>query len=266
MTRLRAVLLAAGFATRLYPLTRTCAKPLLEIGGVPMISRLVRDLEACDAIADAVVVTNGRFHDDFRSWRDALDTPLELTLVDDGALENEQRLGAVRDLRLALDSAPGRDDLDGYLVMACDNLLDLDLDGLVGAFEASGRGQLVVREVPEPVPPGRYSEVVLEGTRVASFREKPTDPRSNLSAIAVYLLPAELPAWLDAYLDEGGEPDAPGHLLAWLSRRTDLEATRLAGRWLDIGNAQDLERARAAYGPSGKAPSEQRPSGRGASE
>ena len=100
-----------------------------------------------------------------------------------------------------------------------------------------------MRRVPEPVPPSKYSEVTLDGERVASFREKPADPRSDLSAIAVYLLPGDLPARVRAYLAEGGNPDAPGHLLAWLAARAPLEAVRLDGRWLDIGTPEDLERA-----------------------
>ena len=247
MTRIRALFLAAGFATRLYPLTEKQAKPLLEVGGEPMITRLVRQVAACEAVVDGVVVTNAKFHSDFVAWRSALATELPRTLVDDGALTNETRLGAIRDLQLALERAPD-DEVDGYLVLACDNYLDLDVPALVDRFRASGRGQLIVRRVPEPVPPGRYSEVVLDGDRVASFREKPTDPRSDLSAIAVYLLPADLPARIAEHLAHDGNPDAPGHLLARIAATTPLEATPLTGRWLDIGNRQDLDRARASVG------------------
>lgn len=246
--RIRAVFLAAGFATRLYPLTLNRAKPLLEIGGEAMITRLVDQVQQSASIVDGVVVTNGKFHDDFVAWRDGLDSRLDLTLVNDGATSNDDRLGAIRDLQLALDQAPARDDLDGYLVLACDNLLDLDVEALVARFAKSGNGQLIVRTVPEPVPPGRYSEVTLDGDRVASFREKPADPRSNLSAIAVYLLPADLPARLRAHLAAGGNPDAPGHLLARLAADSTLEATPLTGRWLDIGSAEDLAAAEAAHG------------------
>ncbi|QDU65364.1 nucleotidyltransferase family protein [Engelhardtia mirabilis] len=246
MTKIRAAFLAAGFATRLYPLTLNKAKPLLEIGGEAMITRLVRQVEQSQAIVDGVVVTNGKFHADFVQWREALDTRLELTLVDDGAMDNDSRLGAIRDLQLALEQAPECLDLDGYLVLACDNLLDLDVDALIARFTDSGMGQLIVREVPEPVPPGRYSEVTLDGERVASFREKPADPRSKLSAIAVYLLGADLPAQIDRHLAAGGNPDAPGHLLARIAAEATLEGTRLTGRWFDIGSADDLELANRA--------------------
>ncbi len=238
--RLHAVLLAAGFATRLYPLTLHTAKPLLPVGGAPMLTRILRQVEASGA-SSATVVVNGRFHTDFVRWQATAKPRLPLTIVDDGALTNETRLGALRDLELALRHAPAA--ADGYLVLACDNLFEFDLAHLAARFQASGHGQLVVREVPAPVPPGKYSEVVITDDRVVSFREKPTDPRSNMSAIAVYLLPRELPRLLREYFADDGNPDAPGHFLAWLHTRAPLGANRLTGRWLDIGSAEDLAAA-----------------------
>jgi glucose-1-phosphate thymidylyltransferase len=241
--RLCAVFLAAGFATRLYPLTLTRAKPLLPVGGQPLMTRILRQVERAGAVEKGIVVSNGRFAADFRSWASECGARLPLQIVDDGALTNETRLGAVRDLALALDQLPTDAAHDGFLVLACDNLFDFDLGRLVARFAADGRGQLVVRTVPEPVPAAKYSEVLLDGERVARFREKPQDPQSNLSAIAVYLLPRQLPALVRSYLADGGNPDAPGHLLAWLSTRMPLSATRLDGRWLDIGSAADLAAA-----------------------
>jgi len=245
--QLRAVFLAAGFATRLYPLTEKRAKPLLEVGGKPMLTRIIAQVARAGAVQDGVVVTNGKFHPDFEAWSRSPRAPLPLDLVNDGAMTNETRLGAIRDLALALDQMPPSTDVDGYLVMACDNLFDFDLAQLVGRFRATAAGQLIVRKVPNPVPAGRYSEVLLDGDRVARFREKPQDPQSDRSAIAVYLLPKELPALVKSYLSGDGNPDAPGHFLAWLSQRLPLEATPLTGQWLDIGSVEDLERAQTAF-------------------
>jgi glucose-1-phosphate thymidylyltransferase len=134
------------------------------------------------------------------------------------------------------------------LVLACDNLFSFDLTQVVDRFRASGSGQLIVRQVPSPVPPGRYSEVMLDGDKVQRFREKPQNPESDLSAIAVYVLPPELPELVQEYLQAGKNPDAPGHFLAWLSARMPLEATRLTGNWLDIGSVEDLEKAQTTFG------------------
>jgi dTDP-glucose pyrophosphorylase/mevalonate kinase len=240
--RLGAIFLAAGFATRLWPLTRNTAKPLLEVAGQPLLTRLVRQVEACGAEATGVVVSNGRFHSDFVRWHARLQPRLPLAIVDDGAMTNDTRLGALRDLELALRHLPCSE-LDGYLVVAGDNVFELDLGELVDRFQTTGNGQVIVREVPYPVPPAKYSEVVLDGDRVARFREKPADPQSNLSAIAVYLLPRDLPELLRGYLTSGGNADAPGHFLAWLAAKRPLVAHRLRGRWLDIGSADDLAAA-----------------------
>lgn len=247
--RTRAVFLAAGFATRLHPITADRAKPLLSIDGLPILTRLLRQVESMGTVVDGVVVSNHRFHRDFLAWRERASPTFPIAVVDDGAVSNETRLGAVRDLALAIERSQGdpgpSEEIDAWLVLACDNLFEFDLSRLVQRFARSGRGQLVVREVPTPVPAGRYSEVVLDhtGRGIARFREKPAIPESHLSAIAVYLLPADLPARVATYLAGQGSSDAPGHFLAWLAMRSTLEAHRLEGRWLDIGSREDLERA-----------------------
>ena len=261
---LRAVLLAAGFATRLYPLTRDRAKPLLEVGGEPLLTRLVRQLERTQLVADAIVVTNAKFAPDFARWRDSLATELALTLVDDGALDERRNLGAIADLELALQRAPAPPPISGigtgvgtgleagaggWIVAAGDNLCDFALDGLAKRLAASGRAQLLVRTIPPPIPPRRYNEVELDAAgRVVAFREKPATPTTDRAAICVYGLPANLPQLVDAYLQAGGERDAPGHLIAWLVGRIEFEATPLPGRWFDIGNAEQLAAARRALG------------------
>jgi len=244
---LRAVFLAAGFGTRMYPLTRDKAKPLLEVGGEPLLTRLVRQVEACEGVEDGVVVTNGRFHRDFEAWHASLRTRLHLTLVNDEVTDDRAPLGAIRDLRLALRRAPARV-VSGHLVVAGDNLFDFDLRPFARRFFDSGRGQLMLRRVPEPVPPKRYNEVAVDGSgRVVSFREKPAVPETNLAAIAVYFLPPELPQLIDEYLASGAEHDAPGYLMEWLHRRVELEGSSFEGRWFDIGNMESFEAAQASF-------------------
>jgi glucuronokinase len=245
---LRAVILAAGFATRLYPLTRMAPKPLLDVGGVPMLTRLLRQLEATGAIADVVVVHNTRFVTTFTRWRDGLDTDLPVHLVDNGIIADDQLRGAVADLSLALERAPApAGPLDGHVVAAGDNLIDQPLDGLVRRFEETGDPRLLVRRLPEPVPPKTFSEVIVHvDGQVTGFREKPADPASPYSALALYLLPPDLPERVTAYLArDGAEHDAPGHLLAWLCATGPCQAERVGGRWFDVGNIDQLKAARS---------------------
>ncbi len=254
---LRAVLLAAGFATRLYPLTRDRPKPLLEVGGVPLLTRLLRQIEATGDVSDVTVVTNGRFEAEFATWHATLETSLPVRLVSDGVRDERCNLGAIADLALALRSMGAADDAlpDGYLVAAGDNLLDEPLDRFTGHYLARRRPLLLVRDIPAPIPPATYNEVELDDDgRVLAMREKPLHPSTPKASIGVYLLPAELPALVDRYLAEGGAPDAPGHLMVWLVRRGEVEALPLTGRWFDIGNAEQFAQARAAFGGTADGP------------
>jgi len=247
-TGLRAVFLAAGFGTRMYPLTRDKAKPLLKVGGEPLLTRLVRQVGECGEVTDGVVVVNARFHDDFVEWREGLGTGLPLTLVNDRVTDDRAPLGAIADLALALREATPRE-VGGHVVVAGDNLFDFDLRPFLLRFLDRGRGQLLLRRIPRPVPPRRYNEVALdEGGRVVSFREKPDEPGTDLAAIAVYFLPAELPSLIDEYLATGAKRDAPGYLMEWLHRRIPMEGSFFDGAWFDIGNRESFAQARVAFG------------------
>lgn len=247
---LRAVFLAAGFATRLWPLTRDRAKPLLEVGGEPMLTRLVRQVAATGRVREGIVVTNRRFHRDFLAWREELGAGagLELELIDDGAGADDERLGAVADLGLALERTRFREPVSGWVVLAGDNLLDFELAPAVERFLETGAAQLLTRRLAGPPPPRKYNEVLLDGRRVRSFREKPERSRSELAAIAVYVLPPELPALVAEHLARGGPRDAPGHLIEHLVGRVPFEAVPVGGRWFDVGDRDDLEAARTALG------------------
>lgn len=244
---MRAVLLAAGFATRLYPLTRERAKPLLEVGGKPVLSHLLERVLELPELEQVLVVTNDRFHAQFEAWAGGLAAGVPLHLLNDGARDDASKRGAIGDLALALQALP-QDDAPLF-VAAADNLVDADLARCARRFlEAPDTPLLFVREIEGVVPPGRYSEVLLapDGT-VRRFREKPDDPQTPLSAVGLYFLPAAARAWVATYLAGGGNPDAPGHLFEWLSRRATLRAMPLEGAWHDIGNHETLAAARAAF-------------------
>jgi glucose-1-phosphate thymidylyltransferase len=244
-----AVLLAAGFATRMYPLTRDRAKPLLEVGGRPALDWILERALAVPGLREVRVVTNARFRAQFDEWRAALGAlPVPVRVIDDGTHTNDTRLGALGDLALALE---GTED-EELLVLAGDNLIDFDLAPHVARMRREGRPLLFARTIEGAVPPRRYSEIVVDAHgAVTSFREKPADPRSNLSAPALYVFPADVAAELRAYLAAGGDADAPGHFLAWLHGRRALTAVPLPGAWHDIGNLETLERARADYAERG---------------
>jgi glucose-1-phosphate thymidylyltransferase len=240
-----AYVLAAGYATRMYPLTRDFPKPLLEVGGVPILSHLMRRLRSLDGLTDIVLVTNSRFYGRFRDWAEAAEPWARITVLDDGTTSNEDRRGALGDLRFALECVPlGGDDA---IVLASDYLFDADLAEVQRSFQEWRAPTMLVRRVDPPEGPSPYNEVTLDDRgRVVRMREKPVAPKSDLSAIALYFLTAGDLALLDEYLQEGS-PDAPGHFLAWLVDRQTCYAAPLSGRWFDIGSIEGYEEAKRRF-------------------
>ena len=243
---MKAYLLAAGFATRMYPLTRDVAKPLIEVGGEPILSHILGRIETIPDLSEVVVVGNHRFAESLKQWSRTLSCPFPIRILDDGANEVEERLGALGDLAFALEQVPnGEEDL---LVVAGDNLLDFDLAPYYKAFLAEASSLLITRRVELKGGPSPYNEIELdEEGCIRSFREKPADPISSLSAMAVYFLTAESRLLLQDYLGAGGNPDAPGHFIAWLVSRRRVATRPLSGRWFDIGSLESLQDAREAF-------------------
>lgn len=232
---MKAVILAAGYATRLYPLTQTVAKPLLPVGGRPMIDHLldhIREVEEVDAVH---VVTNHKFADAFGDWASTRD----VVVHDDGTTNEDDRLGAIGDIAFVVDHAGLDDDL---LVIAGDNLFDYSLADYVQWWKGKGEASAVVLyDVGDLELVKQYSNVeVDDDERLSSFVEKPEQPASTLVATASYLYHrAHLPL-LRRYLDEGNPPDHPGRLVAWLVSRAPVYGYTADGDWRDIGDAGQL--------------------------
>lgn len=244
---MKAIVLAAGFATRMFPLTRDRAKPLLDVGGKPVIGWLVDRIVALPEVDELIVVANGRFHADFEAWAAGLDLRVPVRVLNDGAVDDDTKLGAIGDLNLAVQSLA--DPHAPLLVAAGDNLIEFDLTPYAEQFAARpDHTLLLVREIEGEIPPRRYNEVVLdEDGRVQSFREKPDDPQSPLASICLYFFPGDVRKALEEYLAQDTNHDAPGYFVQWLHGVRPLAAARLDGGWHDIGNLETLEHARQAH-------------------
>ncbi len=246
---MRILLLAAGYATRMHPLTLNQAKPLLEVGGRAVISRLLDALLAKGEAEEVVVVTNHKFAADFEEWSTSYipksgSAPL-IRIVDDGSMSDEDKLGAIGDIGLGMAST----EEDDWFVAAADNLLESDIGPQLELFKEHGDAVLTVRQVEGVIPPKTYGEVHTSADGlVTSFVEKPEVPSSDLVSIGLYLYPRKIAALVQEYLDAGNNPDAPGFFVAWLLEREVVRSHKLEGLWWDIGSLQTLEEARAAYG------------------
>ena len=233
-------MLAAGYATRLRPLTDTVAKPLLPLAGRPMLDYLYDKLAAVADVDELHVVTNSRFAEEFRAWAEGGERPLPVVVHDDGTSSNDDRLGAIGDVRFVVERA-GLDGAD-LLIVAGDNLFEFDLADLVSFWRSKDGGSAIgVHDVGDPALMREYSMVELdEDDRVTYLVEKPEAATSTLAAIAVYLYRAEHARLIGEYLAEGNSPDQPGRFVVWLYPRVPVYGFRFPGEWLDIGNREQL--------------------------
>jgi glucose-1-phosphate thymidylyltransferase len=247
----KALVLAAGYATRLRPLTDTIPKPLLPVGGRPMVDWIL-DRIAETSVDEVHLVTNARFTADFERWAEGKDVHVH----NDGTSSNEGRLGAIGDIAFV-----GLD--DDLLVIASDNLFDYSLADYVQYWRTKGGSCVAVHDVVDIELAKKYGIVDVDADdRVTDFVEKPEQPRSTLAATATYLYRRDHAALVSTYLAEGNPPDQPGNLIAWLQTREPVFAYRFAGEWYDIGDQAQLLEAdnrmrrrvglpeRAVYSPS----------------
>jgi len=242
----KAVILAAGYATRLYPLTLDRPKALLPVGGRTMLDRLLDQLGGVDGLDEVYVVTNAKFADAFRDWAAGRSGLPVVRIVDDGTVDEESRLGAIGDLDLTIRQAGLDDDL---LVLAGDNLFSESIAPFPGFALAKGGAALGVYDVGDLDVIRRYAVIELDGDdRVTRLEEKPESPRSTLAGIALYFYPRSVLGLVVQYLAEGNNPDQPGRLVQWLYPRTPVYGWLVPGRWYDVGSKETLAEADAAFG------------------
>jgi glucose-1-phosphate thymidylyltransferase len=234
---MKAVILAAGYATRLRPLTDDVPKHLLPVGGRPMLDWVLDRVREVPDVDEVHLVTNSRFAPEFERWAGEHD----VIVHDDGTTSNEDRLGAVGDLGLVIESA-GLDG-DELVVLAGDNLFDFSLPRFVDWWRAKPQPASAVplHNVGDLELATQYGIAETDGDdRIVSFVEKPSDPRSTLASTLVYLLPPEHVRLVATYLEQGLSPDNAGSFLGWLADREPVYGYRFEGTWYDIGNREQL--------------------------
>jgi glucose-1-phosphate thymidylyltransferase len=253
----KALILAAGYATRLRPLTDSWAKELLPVGGRPIVDRIVDSLAEVAEVDEVHLVTNARKAPWFHEWARGRD----VTIHDDGTTSNDDRLGAIGDMLFVVDRIGTDDDL---LVIAGDNLFDFHVSDLVRYWQTKGVASAVaVRDVGSLELARQYGIVDLDGEgRLRSFVEKPTEPASTLAATATYLYHLEHVPLIRTYVESESNADQPGRLVAWLHRREPMYGWVFTEPWYDIGDHDQLLEAdnrlreaaglptRVAYDPS----------------
>lgn len=242
------IVLAAGYATRLYPLTRTQPKPLLPVGGRPMLERVLERVAPAGPFERAFVVSNDRFARAFESWAAGYSLPQglgALEIVNDGSTSETDRRGAIGDLDYVIRTCKLKSDL---VVVAGDNLFTEDLAEF-GRFCRSKQAPVLgVYDLGSLAEMEKYSSITLgPDGRIAGFVEKPKTAATSLAGIALYYYPAAVVPRIRQYLDEGNNPDQPGRLVQWMYPQTPFFTWQVPGQWFDIGSLASLEEASALF-------------------
>lgn len=244
---MKVLILAAGYATRLYPMTLTQPKPLLPVAGKPMIDYVMDNLAPIAGIDRVYVVTNAKFAGHFQRWADDYGkrAPFAFTIINDGSTDDSNKLGAIGDLNLVLKQEQVDDDL---IVVAGDNLFSEKL-GAFGEFcRVKNAPVLGVFDVNRIEAAKKYGVVAVgrDGV-ITDFKEKPEQPASTLIGIALYYYPRATLPLVSQYLAEGNNPDQPGRLIQWLYPRTPVFTWTVPGIWYDIGSKETLEEANRIF-------------------
>ena len=242
---MKCIILAAGYATRLYPLTQNFPKPLLKVNDKPIIEWLMDDVS--DQIDEFIIVTNHKFASNFDTWaKERTDqTKEKIVIIDDGTMDNEHRLGAVKDLELVLNKC-GKD--DSYLVMAGDNLLDFSLSSFIDFSLRKGTSCVMCHEENDLKKKQKTAIITVdENNKILTYEEKPKEPKGNLAVPPFYIYRYEDITRIEEALSDGCGYDAPGSFAAWMSRKTVMHAYKMPGKRYDIGNLASYEQVKALF-------------------
>lgn len=239
------IVIAAGYATRLYPLTENFPKPLLEIGKSSILGRMMEDIDRIEDIDEHIIVSNHKFARHFEEWAEKQNTRCPITIIDDGTETNETRLGAVRDLLLAIDRCNVDDDI---MVVAADNILDFSFQGFVDFFKEKGTSVIMCHHEPELKKLQRTGVIkVDENMKVLLMQEKPENPVSNWAVPPFYIYSSnDIPLIKDC-MNHGCGFDAPGNLAHYLTEVTTLHAWQMPGKRFDIGTLDTYYEAKKIF-------------------
>lgn len=242
---MKAIVLAAGYATRLYPLTKDRPKPLLEVAGKTILDYIVEKVDKVNQIDEVIIVTNDKFTSHFEKWKKAAVYSKKLTVVNDGTLTNDTRLGAIGDIQFVIEQLKVEDDL---MILAGDNLFDFELTDFAAYFDEVGIDCITAYQEENDAQLKRAGIVEIgDKGEILSFEEKPEQPKSSYCVHAFYLYQKDTLLLLKQYLAEGHNPDAPGHFVPFLIKHKPVHAFLFEGKRYDIGTVESYEKVQQIF-------------------
>ncbi len=234
---MKCILLAAGYATRLRPLTDNVPKGLLKLGDGTILDMVTDKIDEVDDVEEIYIVTNHKFYTNFCEWaKNGYKGNKKVKVLNDFTTNNDNRLGAIGDLKYVIDKESVDDEI---LVMACDNIFDFSLNDFVSEYRKNDADMICAHPIQDKEQLHSMGVVeVGEDGRVLSFEEKPKNPKSNLGVPPFYLYKRDTLPLVDRYLKEGNNPDAPGHFIPWLIEHKPVYAYAFDATRIDIGTAE----------------------------
>ena len=240
---MKCLILAAGYATRLYPLTENFPKPLLTVGEKTILDWLIDDIDTLGVVDEYVVISNHKFAHHFEKWE--AEKTQKITVVDDGTDSNETRLGAVKDIQFAIDLLKLDDEM---LVIAGDNVLDFSLTRFLQYAKEKGTSCIMRYFEADRARLCRSGIVEIDDSDlILGMEEKPKEPKSNWCCPPFYFYTKNDARLVQKGIDAGCGTDAPGSYIAWLSTQTPVHAMEMPGSRYDIGNLESYEKVQKTY-------------------
>ena len=242
---MKGLILAAGYGTRLYPLTLDRPKPLVKIGGKTILERLLKIFETIESCDEVYIVTNGKFYEMVDKWVRDKEFSLKVTVINDRTTSNEDRLGAIGDINLVLEENNTKDDV---LIVAGDNLFEFDIKNFVDFSHRKNKFSVALFDVKDRELAKKYGIVIVnEEGRVEEFQEKPENPKSTLASTGIYFFPKEKLEKIKEYMNSDLPKDAPGNMVRWFAEKDGVYGYIFTEGWYDIGDKNSLEKADIEY-------------------
>lgn len=239
------ILLAAGYATRLYPLTENKPKALLTMGSKTILDLVCEKIERIDDIENIYIVTNHRFAGQFGDWAAGYSGNKRVEIIDDGTTSNDNRLGAIGDMKYVIDKKNINDEI---FVLASDNIFDFELTDMMELYRRKNSDVISAHYVEDTDTLRSMGVVELDSdNKVISFVEKPAEPKSHYGVPPFYIYRKETIELIGRYLEEGNNPDAPGHFIPWLITKTDVYAYTFDVMTIDIGTPKSYYEAQKLF-------------------
>jgi len=243
---MKCVILGAGYATRLYPLTKNKPKPLLPIAGKPLVNYIIEKVEEVEEVDEIFIVTNKKFHEQFVVWLEENEKKFtkKVSLVWDGIIDEEQRLGGARGLFEVIKEKEINEDI---LIVAGDSLFDFSLKSMVAFFKEKKKIVCAAFKLKTKKEAKRFGVVKLKNKKIIDFEEKPENPKTNLMIIALYIFPKSDLNEIEQYVKRAKSGEGIGYLINYLFKKQDVYGHVFSGRFFDIGVLDDYKKANEVW-------------------